>query len=217
MIEFIELEPYKTLNETQDAVLTHIPVCMVKDGARHYIMSRTTTSPTDSTRLDACKKELIKNDGRYFMCYGEQPDPEKLIEGMLENGHSFNNPDDLFHCEPPDEQSAGFTDFRGSINDASPVFRYRIYDKSYAVKLRQMAKLVNILSRQKNKSGNGGSAVLLSRDGKLKGVIMNPHARRCQLEGCRAYRASVRWEDGSLTYPCMAGVKAIGNGIYQII
>jgi hypothetical protein len=59
--------------------------------------------------------------------------------------------------------------------------------------------------------------VMVSRDGKKKGRIINLRSRRCGMEGCRAYRASVRWEDGRLTYPCMAGVYVNEDGFYQIM
>lgn len=58
---------------------------------------------------------------------------------------------------------------------------------------------------------------MLSKDGKEKGRIINFEARPCGMEGCGSYRASVRWEDGSLTYPCMSMVIEVEEGVYQII
>lgn len=31
--------------------------------------------------------------------------------------------------------------------------------------------------------------------------------RRCQLEGCSGVRVTVRWSDGTITYPCSKGLE----------
>lgn len=59
--------------------------------------------------------------------------------------------------------------------------------------------------------------IVLSRDGLQKGRVINWDAKKCLLEGCLSFCASVRWEDGKLTYPCHAGLKGIEANLYQII
>ena len=59
--------------------------------------------------------------------------------------------------------------------------------------------------------------IMLSRDGKEKGRIINENSYQCRLEGCRGWRMSVRWDDGKLTYPCSHGTKSIDENTYQII
>lgn len=58
---------------------------------------------------------------------------------------------------------------------------------------------------------------VISRDGKTKGTIISEHARSCTMEGCRHMRASVRWPDGSLTYPCWGGMDTISDDTVKII
>jgi len=58
---------------------------------------------------------------------------------------------------------------------------------------------------------------VLSSDGKEKGTVINWNSKKCTMEGCRHYKASVRWEDGKLTYPCHGGLEFIKNGVYQVI
>lgn len=58
--------------------------------------------------------------------------------------------------------------------------------------------------------------IVLSRDGGIKGKVINWDAKPCQMESCRSYCASVRWEDGSLTYPCHAGLKQIDESTFHI-
>lgn len=59
--------------------------------------------------------------------------------------------------------------------------------------------------------------IMLSRDGKRKGVVTNMQSRKCTTEGCAGWRMNVRWEDGRRTMPCSKGCKCIGEGILQII
>jgi len=58
---------------------------------------------------------------------------------------------------------------------------------------------------------------ILSSDGKQKGTVINWDAKKCTMEGCKCYKASVRWEDGTLTYPCHGGLNFIEKGVYKII
>lgn len=58
---------------------------------------------------------------------------------------------------------------------------------------------------------------MLSRDGNEKGTIINLNSRKCPMEGCRSFRASVRWENGKITYPCLAGTKHVDDETLQII
>lgn len=45
-----------------------------------------------------------------------------------------------------------------------------------------------------------------SRDGKVKGVVVNPTDRSCGVEGCQGTVLSVRWPDKKITYCCTAGM-----------
>ena len=36
--------------------------------------------------------------------------------------------------------------------------------------------------------------------------------RPCSMEGCRGERVAVRWDDGSLTFPCTKGMRWEGVG-----
>jgi hypothetical protein len=72
------------------------------------------------------------------------------------------------------------------------------------------------LSKAWNRTAKSGQIIILSGDGTQKGKVINWRAKHCQLESCRNYRASVRWEDGSLTYPCHAGLKQVNDTTYQI-
>jgi len=55
---------------------------------------------------------------------------------------------------------------------------------------------------------------VVSRDGKLTGTATG-ETRQCQLEGCRGRQIAVRWEDGSLTYPCTK-VMSYAYGTWRI-
>ncbi len=51
---------------------------------------------------------------------------------------------------------------------------------------------------------------LWSSDGKLRGKILNVTERPC-FEGCGGARLSVRWSDGTLTYPCSRAIEPRGK------
>jgi hypothetical protein len=218
MIEFVELEPFETKDGSSEGNKTLIPVYMVKGGEMYFVMN-CTSSKLDIENLANIKTELIRNGCRYFKFYGYYDDPEQMIAEMIVKGNSFIQPDKLFHYKPSNERGVEYTDFRGNQHEVSDGFYYRIYDKSFATKLVNLVSALVGNEREKGKKvqSAAGSAVMLSRDGVLRGRIINFRARRCGMEGCNAYRASVRWEDGSLTYPCMRGVKAVSKGLYQII
>lgn len=64
---------------------------------------------------------------------------------------------------------------------------------------------------------NKGEAMkVISRDGKEKGRLTGGE-RVCQLEGCTGNRVGVRWEDGTLTFPCTKGMKYLKNGDLKIV
>jgi hypothetical protein len=46
---------------------------------------------------------------------------------------------------------------------------------------------------------------VIARGGGLKGVYLRTTNKPC-FEGCEGKRVSVRWPDGSITYPCTAGM-----------
>jgi len=58
--------------------------------------------------------------------------------------------------------------------------------------------------------------IILSKDGKIKGRIINFESKPCTMEGCRSYRVSVRWEDGTLTYPCASMIVLTDENLYQL-
>lgn len=63
---------------------------------------------------------------------------------------------------------------------------------------------------------NEKKMVMLSRDGKQKGVILNLQSRHCTMEGCNGWRIHVRWPNGKNTYPCSRGCKVIDDNTMQI-
>lgn len=58
--------------------------------------------------------------------------------------------------------------------------------------------------------------VVYSSSGDEQGVVATGRPRVCTLEGCRGVRFAVRWQDGSLTYPCSKGLVQREDGSYQI-
>lgn len=58
--------------------------------------------------------------------------------------------------------------------------------------------------------------IMLSRDGKEQGEIINPQAYPCQMTGCTGMRIGVRWADGRRTYPCSKGCTQINEHTWQI-
>ncbi len=59
--------------------------------------------------------------------------------------------------------------------------------------------------------------VMLSRDGKMVGKIVNRHSYRCRMEGCLGWRICVKWPDEHHTYPCECGCRSIDKNTLQII
>ena len=59
--------------------------------------------------------------------------------------------------------------------------------------------------------------VMLSRDGKIRGLIKNLHSRKCQMEGCHGWRIHVVWPDGKSTYPCSKGCKTVDQHTLQLL
>jgi hypothetical protein len=49
--------------------------------------------------------------------------------------------------------------------------------------------------------------IIISADGTEQGKVINWTSIKCRMEGCRSYCASVRWEDGKITYPCRSRIK----------
>lgn len=56
---------------------------------------------------------------------------------------------------------------------------------------------------------------MYSRDGKLKGLVVNLTSRGCH-EGCLGTRLAVRWPGKRITYPCSAGLTVRKDGDWQI-
>jgi hypothetical protein len=59
------------------------------------------------------------------------------------------------------------------------------------------------------------SEKVVSRDGKHIGFTSGS-THRCQLESCRGLRVSVKWDDGTRTYPCTKGMVR-ENGVWRIL
>lgn len=59
-------------------------------------------------------------------------------------------------------------------------------------------------------------AIVWSRDGEIKGVASGS-VHRCQLEGCRGVRISVKWANGQITFPCSEGMLFNVDGSAQIL
>lgn len=58
---------------------------------------------------------------------------------------------------------------------------------------------------------------LLSRDGKKIGYIRSWDGHHCTMEGCTGRRICVRWQDGTVTYPCSKGIESTGTpGVWKI-
>ena len=57
---------------------------------------------------------------------------------------------------------------------------------------------------------------MLDADGRTTGEIIRLQSKRCPMEGCLSYCASVRWPGGRVTYPCMSMVKQISETQYQL-
>lgn len=63
---------------------------------------------------------------------------------------------------------------------------------------------------------NAYSDRVFARNGREVGYTTGGE-RQCPLEGCRGERIGVRWKDGSLTWPCTAGMKVRKDKHLQII
>lgn len=57
---------------------------------------------------------------------------------------------------------------------------------------------------------------IISRDGKTRGVIVNPGGAPCAMAGCTGRRMFVRWEDGARTKPCTKGVTWLRKDLCKI-
>ena len=58
--------------------------------------------------------------------------------------------------------------------------------------------------------------IMLSRDGKEEGEIINLQAYPCQMMGCTGMRISVRWPVGKRTFPCSKGCTQVNAHTWQI-
>jgi hypothetical protein len=60
------------------------------------------------------------------------------------------------------------------------------------------------------------NAKIYERNGRNAGRTTGGE-RQCQMESCRGVRIGVRWKDGTLTFPCTAGMKYRKDNFLQII
>lgn len=73
------------------------------------------------------------------------------------------------------------------------------------------------VARMRHEIEHSKETVMLSRDGKMVGKIVNRHSYRCQMKGCLGWRICVKWPDGHHTYPCECGCRSIDKNTLQII
>lgn len=147
MIEFIEGEPFVSSGAFTPTRQTLVPVRMIKDGIEYFVSNLPIAggnySPEHHRKdLDGYKEQLLRTGGQYFKFHGLYDDPEDMIAEMQERGHSFVDPGGLFLESLPQGYGAGFTDFRGNRNEVSAAFHYRVFDRAYAEKLRELVKPV---------------------------------------------------------------------------
>ena len=55
------------------------------------------------------------------------------------------------------------------------------------------------------------------RGGRGKAGRLTGGTRVCRLEGCGGLRIGVRWPDGTITWPCVRGMRLRKDGQYQIV
>jgi len=55
-----------------------------------------------------------------------------------------------------------------------------------------------------------------ARNGRTVG-LMTGGTRQCTMESCRGERLGIRWKDGTLTWPCSAGMKYRKDSNLQIV
>ena len=90
---------------------------------------------------------------------------------------------------------------------AGDILNYN-YVQGYDAKQQRWVKKRNTIGRRRT--------IMLSSDHKTIGVILNNDAGPCHMEGCTGRRQYVRWEDGSVTFPCTKGCTCIATGIEAI-
>lgn len=78
------------------------------------------------------------------------------------------------------------------------------------VSLKEARAMLEEMKHPKAPDGLKGSRVYC-RDGKHMGIATGS-VRRCQLAGCGGVRVMVRWPGGSVTWPCMKGMKPGPHG-----
>jgi hypothetical protein len=57
---------------------------------------------------------------------------------------------------------------------------------------------------------------IISRDGKMTGTPTGASCR-CNMEGCRGTRISIKWPNGKNTRPCTKGLELVSHGVWKII
>lgn len=147
MLEFIEKESFVCPGAFAPATKqTFIPVFMVKDGLESFVANLPIaggnhTPEYHRQEMERYKSQLRATDGRYFKFHGLYDDPEEMLAEMIERGHTFETKPDRIFSEITDEYyGAGFVDFHGNRREVSAAFQYRVYDRGYADKLREIAK-----------------------------------------------------------------------------
>jgi hypothetical protein len=117
---------------------------MIKDGVEYFVHNRPISEGCYSPEYhlwesEHCKAILSENGGSHFKFHGIYENPEEMIAEMLERGHTFVEPKEIFQ-EVTSHSEGSFVDFSGNRNEVSAAFCYRIYDCELIEKLRAMVQ-----------------------------------------------------------------------------
>lgn len=140
MIEIIEKEPYYD-NSMFTGQCQMYPTYMLKDGKEFFMFNR--REPDDKWRLaenEERKRQLIENDGAFFMFHGYYENPMDMLKEIAKRQHSFTEPDNVFYTTIENE---GVLDFHGNRREVSAAFFYRIYDTAMVEKVQAVVDLIN--------------------------------------------------------------------------
>ena len=155
MIQFFEKEP---VDYKDPFGSIHYPVYMRKGDCEYYVMARIENKRKHNpcftyinnfhsylnAELDKVKSMLIANDGKYAKLLGVFDDPFDMLNDMIERGHTFTEPKNLFTVHGMYIYEA-YTVFHGTRKEISSDFRYSIYDNDMLEKI--INKVKNIIKQ----------------------------------------------------------------------
>ncbi len=140
MIQFIEKE-----GRYDGGLFTgncfYYPTYMIKDGKEFFMFNR--IEPDDKWNLEANearKKQLIKNNGKFFKFFGFYNNPIEMLKEIVERKHHFTMLDKMYYEEL---NKNGYLDFCGNREEVSASFNYRIYDGELAHTIIQTVEYIN--------------------------------------------------------------------------